>query len=458
MPEGLLDRVPPQNPEAEAAVLGSMMLDGSVVFEVLDEVDEHDFYHSRNRVVFDAIRHASLDGQNPDMLVVADLLEKSGRLGEIGGQGYLHELISSVPSAAGARRYARIVREKALLRGLITACGKVIEMAYVSPGEADELLDEASHLVFEATRGRATGKVTRVSDLLEDAIGELEKLSREGGVLRGLQTGYYELDALLGGLRKGELVILAGRPSSGKTSFALNMMLRLNRANDVPVLFFSIEMSREQIAENMLSMESEVSFHKGREGTFIDPDGDEWERITSAAGLLADKPVLIDDSGSLHVVQLRQKARRLLHSENIRLIVVDYIQLLRGPKTENRQQEMTHISGALKSLAKDLNVPVVALSQLSRAVEQRQNKRPILSDLRESGAIEQDADKVVFVHRPEQYDQSAEQGIAYLIVAKNRNGPTDEVKLAFKKKCMRFENFHPEDEPVTLGARRMRKK
>ena len=202
MPEELVDRVPPQNLEAEAAVLGSMMLDGSVIFDVLDELDERDFYHGRNRTVFDAIKHLSLDGQNPDMLVVADILEKGGKLGEIGGQGYLHELISSVPSAAGARRYARIVREKALLRGLISACSRVVEMAYTSPGEADSLLDEAAQLVFEATRGRAAGDVVSVSDLLEDAINELETLSREGGVLRGLQTGYYELDRLHGKVTK----------------------------------------------------------------------------------------------------------------------------------------------------------------------------------------------------------------------------------------------------------------
>ncbi len=453
MPGDSLDRYPPHNLEAEAAILGSMMLDGSVALEVLDEIDEGDFYVGRNRTIFDAAKHLALDGQPLDMLVVADVLEKGGQLEKTGGQAYLHELISSVPSAAGARRYARIVREKALLRGLITACGKVMEMAYTCPGEADSLLDEAAQLVFDATRGRTAGSTTRISDLLEDAINELEKLSREGGVLRGLQTGYYELDALLGGLRKGELVILAGRPSSGKTSFALNVMLRLNRTNDVPVLFFSLEMSEEQIAENMLSIESEVSFHKGKEGTFIDPRGDEWERITSAAGSLTDKPILIDDSGSLHVLQLKQKARRLMHSENIRLIVADYLQLLVGPKAESRQQEMTSISAGLKALAKDLNVPILALSQLSRAVEHRQTKRPILSDLRESGAIEQDADKVIFVHRPEQYDKNSEQGVAHLIVAKNRNGPTDEVKLAFKRRCMRFENFHPEEEAVAAASR-----
>jgi replicative DNA helicase len=438
-------RVPPQSVEAEQAVLGGLLLDNSTWDAIADRLAASDFYRRDHQLIFAGIAELSERSEPSDAVTLAEYLAAKGLADDTGGLAYLAGLARDTPTAANVRAYADIVRERSLLRQLIRVSGEVAASAYDSEGRsAAELVSEAERRVLEiAELGRRSGPgFVPLQDVLGDTIDRLDELQANQGRPTGVSTGYHDLDRLTAGLQPGDLVIVAGRPSMGKTTLALNIAENAAIGAGTPVAVFSMEMSRDQLAMRMVSSLGRVDQSHLRTGNFGDED---WARINGAIAQMKTAPIFIDDSGALTPTEVRARSRRLKRDNDGRLglIVVDYLQLMQVPGTkENRATEISEISRSLKALAKELRVPVIALSQLNRSVEQRTDKKPVMSDLRESGAIEQDADLIVLIYREEVYEpETPRKGIADIIIAKQRNGPTGEVHLTFLGKYTRFENL-----------------
>ena len=439
-------KVPPHSIDAEQSVIGALMLDNATWDQVGDLISEADFYRHGHRLIFQAIERMADAGHPFDVVTLSEQLGERGELDDVGGLAYLGEVAKNTPSAANIKAYAGIVRERAVLRSLIQVGSAIADTAYNPEGrKTEELLDHAEKLVFEiAEKGaRNRGGFTPIKDLLVDAVDRIDTLFQQDSAITGVATGFSDLDELTSGLQRSDLIIVAGRPSMGKTSFAMNMAEHAAIRDKVSVAVFSMEMPGEQLAMRLMSSLGRIDQHKVRTGKLGD---DDWPRLTSAVGLLAEAPVFIDDTPALNPTELRARARRLKREHDLGLIVIDYLQLMQVPGSgENRTTEISEISRGLKALAKELNVPVIALSQLNRSLEQRPNKRPVMSDLRESGAIEQDADVIVFIYRDEVYnDESPDKGTAEIIVAKQRNGPIGTVRLTFLGQYTRFESFSPD--------------
>ncbi|MFQ5843969.1 MAG: replicative DNA helicase [Planctomycetota bacterium] len=442
-----LTKLPPQAPDAEKSLLGAILLDGDVLTAVMPLVSASDFYVTAHERIYEAMVKLFQQGSRVDATLVKEQLRRHEELERVGGEDYLVELVETVPSAAGAEDYGRLVREKAIARSLIHVCTEVQTAAYEGTPPGDELLDFAENRIFGLSSVAAAMGLARMRDVLNDAFADIERLQSSGGALTGLATGFLELDDVTAGLQAGDLILVAGRPSMGKTTFANCVALNAAISGHVPVAIFSLEVGRRQIVRNLLCSRARVDATKVRRGRL---DDTEWDALTRAASDLMEAPIFIDDSSQANPLQLRAKARRIKQKHGLGLLVVDYIQLLESPAAENRNQEMTQISRALKATARELDIPVIAVSQLSRAVDQREDRRPRMSDLRESGALEQDADVILFLYRREYYQprEDKHRNLADLIVAKQRNGPTRDVSLAFFGQYLRFENrTRSEEEP-----------
>ncbi|MFZ5801089.1 MAG: replicative DNA helicase, partial [Candidatus Omnitrophota bacterium] len=398
------------------------------------------FYRDANRLIFSAVLELYNNQKSIDLITLSDELKRKGSLDSVGGVAYLTNLTEAVPTAANVLHYAKIVKEKSILRFLINNATQIVSESFEPKGNVDELLDRAEKLIFEISDHKAKGGYVVLKDLIRDSIETIDRLYQKKTHVTGIPTGFLDFDRQTSGLQNSDLIVVAGRPSMGKSALVLSIAEYAAVVEKLPVAFFSLEMSKEQLVQRMLCSHAKVDAHKVRSG-FLSPS--DWPRLTAAAGKLSEAPVFIDDSPAISALELRAKARRLKSHHDIKLIVLDYLQLMRGSTpAESRQQEISEISRSLKALARELNVPVIAISQLSRAVEARQDHRPQLSDLRESGAIEQDADVVVLLLREEYYFPTEEnKGQAEVIIAKQRNGPVGSIKLAFIKEFMRFENL-----------------
>jgi replicative DNA helicase len=443
-PEG---RLPPQAVDVEEQILGAMLLEKEAISRVIEVIDPSTFHAERNRKVFQAVVRLFERGEPADAITVAEELRRRGDLDAVGGEAYLVELTMKVSSAANVEYHARIVLEKALMRSLIAETGKINARAFNQTEDAFDLLDQAEQAIFRISEARMKRNFVSMDKAVHDTLEMLESIHGTHSGVTGVPSGFHDLDTLTGGWQNSDLIIVAGRPSSGKTAFALSLASNaaMHKSKPTAVGVFSLEMSTPQLVMRLLCATSRVDAHAVRTGRLPE---DDWKRLSLGAGNLAKAQIYIDDSASLGILELRAKCRRLKAEHGIGLAIVDYLQLMQGPKAaENREKEISAISRSLKALAKELNIPVVALSQLSRAVEGRTDKRPILSDLRESGAIEQDADVVIFVHRPEMFtDPNSErykevEGKAEIIVGKQRNGPIDNVRLTFVHRYARFENM-----------------
>ena len=431
------DRTPPNDHAAEQSVLGAMLLSKDAIADVVEVLREGDFYRPAHQTIYGAIIDLYGRGEPADAVTVAAELTKSGEIGRIGGAPYLHTLVSMVPTAANANYYGRIVREQAILRRLVEAGTRIVHMGYTGTGDVDDLVDRAQAEVYDVTDKRTSEDYKPLSELMGDALTEIEAIGNRGGERVGVPTGFEDFDRLTNGLHPGQLVIIAARPSIGKSTLALDFARAASIDNQLTSVFFSLEMGRNEIVMRLLSAEAGVSLHNMRSGMMNDND---WSKLARKMAAVSDAPMFIDDSPNLTMMEIRAKARRLKQRHNLKLIVVDYLQLMTsGRRVENRQQEVSEFSRQFKLLAKELEVPVVALSQLNRGPEQRTDKRPMLADLRESGSLEQDADVVVLIHRDDAYDRdSPRAGEADLIVAKHRNGPTSTVTVAFQGHYSRF--------------------
>ncbi|MGQ0810144.1 MAG: replicative DNA helicase [Nitrospiraceae bacterium] len=433
-------KLPPQNVEAEQCVLGAVLLDNAAVAKAMELLTEEDFYRTAHRKVFRAMLELSDVGEVIDHLTLTERMKANGELEAVGGASYLAELVQVVPSAANIRYHCKIVRDKALLRNLISTSTDVITRGYEENTPVDDLLDFAERSVFSLAQGKLGRSFTPLNQIIKESLDLVDRLSKRKERVTGVPTGFYDLDDLLAGLQASDLIVVAGRPSMGKTSLALSMALHAAIHAGTVVGIFSLEMSKPQLVLRMLSSEARVDSHALRTGKLQKED---WWRLAEAAGRLEQAPIYIDDSGALTVQQMRGKARRLKAERGLDLLIVDYLQLMQGRSdAESRQQEISDISRSLKGLAKELNVPVLALSQLSRAVESRKPPIPMLADLRESGAIEQDADVVIFIYREDVYDSNSEKkGIADILVRKHRNGPIGDRQLFFHDRFAKFENL-----------------
>ena len=448
-PELALHKLPPQHIEAEQCVLGAILLENEALLKVHDLLKPDNFYRPSHRKIFEAILALFERNEPIDLLTVTEVLRKRNQIEEVGGSAYLASLMEAVPTAANVLHHARMVRETAILRSLINVATEVIAECYEHTEDVEELLDRAEQMIFEISEQRVNAAFANLKELLKDSIRYTEQLYERHELITGLPTGFRDFDQLTAGLQPSDLIIIAARPGMGKTSLALNIARNVGvRAQEPrqPVAIFSLEMSKEQLALRMLCAEAEIDSSRLRRGYL---DKKEWGRLVNAANDLSDTPIFIDDSPSLTALDIRAKARRLQAEHGLSLIIIDYLQLLRGRgRVENRQQEISEISRSLKALAKELKVPVVALSQLSRAVEQRNIRIPQLADLRESGAIEQDADLIVFIYRDEVYDKDTkDKGIAKIIIGKQRNGPTGEIELQFSKEYARFKDLERRRDP-----------
>jgi replicative DNA helicase len=439
-----LDKVPPQNLEAEMAVLGAMLIDEDAVGLAAEHLQSNCFYKDTHRKIFQAILSLFSVNKAVDLITLTDGLKKSATLSEVGGVGYLTALVNSVPTTANISHYINIVREKSILRSLINNANKVIALCYESEGDVERVVDDAEKLIFEVSDNRPRTGFLHLKEIIKDSIETIDMLYQKKAHVTGIPTGFVDFDIKTAGLQASDLIIVAGRPSMGKSAFAVGIAEYAGVIEKIPIAFFSLEMSKEQLVQRMLCSHAKVDAHKVRTGYLATSD---WPRLTAAAGKLSEAPIFIDDSPAISVMELRAKARRLKSQFDIKLIILDYLQLMRGSSgAENRQQEISDISRSLKALARELSIPVIGISQLSRAVEMRTDHRPQLSDLRESGAIEQDADVVVLILREEYYNPTQDnQGLAEIIIAKQRNGPVGSMKLAFIKEYTRFENLAPSE-------------
>ena len=431
--------VPPQNLEAEESVLGAMMISSNAIGSVTEILDASDFYRESHAKIYRAALGLWGKGEPVDAITLADELDERSDLEAVGGSARIAELAALVPAASNVEHYARIVKEVATLRGLVRVGQEITRLGQERDGETHDLVDRAEQLVFALAQQRVTGDFAHIQTLLLEGFERITQLYEAGAELTGIPTGFRELDRLTSGFQPGNLVIIAARPSMGKSALALCAAANLGVRHEVPVALFTLEMSKAEVTQRLMCSEAKVESNRLRSGKLTQ---DDWPRLTAACDKLMKAPIYVDDTGSITMMELRSKARRLKSREpKLGLIIVDYLQLMTsGASAENRVQEVSQISRTLKVLARDLDVPILALSQLSRAVEQRHDKRPILSDLRESGSIEQDADLVFFVYRDEYYngDESDQQGLAEVICAKHRNGPTDTIKLSFLKRYAKF--------------------
>jgi replicative DNA helicase len=444
-----LHKLPPQHIEAEQCVLGAILLENEALLKVHDILKPEYFYRPPHRKIFEAILALFERNEPIDLLTVTEILRRRNQIEEVGGSAYLASLMEAVPTAANVLHHARMVRETAILRSLINVATEVIAECYEHTEDVEELLDRAERMIFEISEQRVNAAFANLKELLKDSIRYTEQLYERHELITGLPTGFRDFDQLTAGLQPSDLIIIAARPGMGKTSFALNIARNVGVRVQEPrqaAAIFSLEMSKEQLALRMLCAEARIDSSRLRRGYL---DKNEWGRLVNAANDLSDTPIFIDDSPGLTALDIRAKARRLQAEHGLSLIIIDYLQLLRGRgRVESRQQEISEISRSLKALAKELRVPVVALSQLSRAVEQRGDRIPQLADLRESGAIEQDADLIAFIYRDEVYNkETKDKGIAKIIVGKQRNGPTGEIELAFLKEYARFETLEKRRDP-----------
>ena len=441
------DRTPPQDVEAERSVLGGMLLSKDAIADVVEVIRPGDFYYPANQLIYDAILDLYSRGDPADAVTISNELTRSGQLMRVGGGTYLHTLVSTVPTAANASYYAQIVAERAVLRRLVAAGTRIVQMGYDTAsgsvgvvGSVDDVVDRAQAEIYDVTERRSSEDYARIEDLLQGTWDELEHIMDRGGVGTGIPTGFSRLDEITNGLHPGQMVTVAGRPGSGKSTLALDFARSAAIKHNKPTVIFSLEMGKLEIMMRLLSAESGVPLASMRSGHMTDQD---WQRMARRSGELAEAPLYIDDSANLTMMEIRAKSRRLKQRHDLQLIVIDYLQLMTsGKRVESRQQEVSEFSRAIKLLAKELSVPVVALSQLNRGSEQRTDKKPMLSDLRESGSIEQDSDMVVLVHREDMYEpESPRAGEADLILAKHRNGPTAVVAVAFQGRYSRFSDM-----------------
>lgn len=436
------DRTPPHDLLAEQSAIGGMMLSKDATADVIESVRAIDFYIPKHEIIFDAILTLYSHGEPTDVIAVTDELTKTGDLTRAGGADYLHTLTGIVPTAANAGYYASIVAEKAVLRRLVEAGTRIVQMGYASEGEVVDLVNNAQAEIYGVTGGVETEDFIPLTTAVTTAIDEIEAAKGRDGSMTGVPTGFAELDELTNGLHPGQLIIIAARPALGKSTLALDFARAASIKHDMPSIFFSLEMGRSEIAMRLLSAESSVPLQSMRKGTV---DTRDWTTIASTRGRINDAPLYIDDSPNMTLVEIRAKCRRLKQKVGLKMVIIDYLQLMTsGKRVESRQQEVSEFSRALKLLAKELQVPVIALSQLNRGPEQRQDKMPALSDLRESGSLEQDADMVVLLHRESAYEKdNPRAGEADLIVAKHRNGPTRTVTVAFQGHFSRFTDMAP---------------
>ena len=429
------ERTPPQDVIAEQSVLGGMLLSKDAISDVVEILRERDFYRPAHELIYDAIVDLYGRGEPADPVTVSAELTKRGDLVRAGGAPYLHTLISSVPTAANAGYYAKIIRERAIMRRLVEAGTKIVQLGYTDEGEVDDAVDQAQAEVFAVTERRESDDYVQLSQLMPEAYDEIEKIA-SGVTGQGVKTGFKDLDALTNGFHPGNMIVLAARPAVGKSTLGLDIARYASIHKRETSVIFSLEMSRSEITMRMLSAEARVPLNNIRSGRLSE---EEWARMARRMGEISDAPMFIDDSPNLSLMEIRAKSRRLKQRHDLKLIVIDYLQLMTsGKRVENRQQEVSEFSRQLKLLAKELNVPVVAISQLNRSPEQRSDKKPMLSDLRESGSIEQDADLVILLHREDLYDSQNRSGEADLIVAKHRNGPTRTIVVSAQLHLARF--------------------
>ncbi len=437
-----LHKLPPQNLEAEQSVLGGILLDNLALNTVLEALDASDFYSDAHRKIFSAIIDLSNRNEPCDLITLSNILKDQKRIDQVGGTAYLASLVDNVASAANISYYVKIIKEKSILRRLIGSATEILNKSYDAAMDVDHILDEAEHAIFEISENKIRPSFHPIRDIIKESFKTIERLYDKKELITGVATGFDKLDDLTSGLQNSDLIIIAGRPSMGKTAFALNIAQYAALEMGVPVAIFSLEMAREQLATRMLAAEARVDSQRLRKGFLGETD---WPKLTTAAGRLSDAPIYIDDTPAITVMEMKAKSRRLKADKGLGLIVLDYLQLMRGSVfKDSREQEISEISRSLKALAKELSLPVIALSQLNRKVEDRTNRRPQMADLRESGAIEQDADVIAFIYRDEVYNHSEdnpEKGIAEIIIGKQRNGPTGIVKLTFQEKYTRFENL-----------------
>ena len=440
-----IERLPPHNTDAEQGVLGSLLIDRDAIIRVAAFLKPEDFYHHANGTIYRAVFDLYNRREPTDFITLSDELGRREQLDAVGGLAYLSSLLNAVPTAVHVEYYGRIVERTATLRRLIDAGAKIVGIGYQEGIETEDALDSAEKAIFDVSQKRQTKDFVSIAEVLDRFFDQIDLLQQNRGAIVGVATGFSDMDALTGGLQKSDLIILAARPSMGKTSMALGIAHGAAVSHGHSVGIFSLEMSADQLVQRLLSMETGVDSHRLRLGQI---DDGEWDRISRAFGRLAEAKIYIDDQAGASVMDVRSKARRLQAEHGLDLVVVDYLQLMSGRRTENRVQEISEISRGLKGLARELNVPVVALSQLSRAVESRADHRPMLSDLRESGSIEQDADIVMFIYREDKYDEDSEKkGIAEIIVAKHRNGPVGSVNLRFFDRTARFADLELYREP-----------
>lgn len=432
------DRTPPQDLNAEQSVLGGMMISKDAIADVVEQVRGSDFYKPAHEAIYDAVLDLYGRGEPADAVTVADELTKRGDINRIGGVAYLHTLISMVPTAANAGYYARIVRERAVLRRLVEAGTRIVQIGYATDGgDVDELVNNAQAEVYAVSERRSTEDYHRLGEVIDGTLNEIEAAGNRGEGMIGVPTGFADLDRLTNGMHPGQMIVIAARPAIGKSTLALDFARAASIRNHQASVVFSLEMSRSEITMRLLSAEARVPLQKLRTGQMGDED---WQKLAAIQGKLAEAPLFIDDSPNMSLMEIRAKCRRLKQKHDLKLVLIDYLQLMTsGKRVESRQQEVSEFSRALKLLAKELEVPVIALSQLNRGPEQRTDKKPQMSDLRESGSIEQDADMVILLHREDAYErESPRAGEADLIVAKHRNGPTDTITVAFQGHYSRF--------------------
>ncbi|MGA2516570.1 MAG: replicative DNA helicase [Thermodesulfobacteriota bacterium] len=436
-------KLPPQHIEAEQSVLGGILIENEAINRVMELLDADDFYRDAHRKIFDALINLSERDEPADLITLTNELRKIDQLDSVGGASYLAALIDSVPTAANIEYYARIVKEKAILRKLIQTSTEIITQSYEDRGDVEGFLDEAERAIFEISEKRVRPSFYPIREIVKQSFTTIERLFKKKEAVTGVPSGFKELDRMTAGFQPSDLIIIAGRPSMGKTAFCLDVVEYAAIENKIPVAIFSLEMSKEQLVIRMLCSQANVEGTRLRTGYLTESD---WPKLTIAAGNLSEAPIYIDDTAALSALELRAKARRLKSEYGLGMVIVDYLQLMKGrSRVESRQQEISEISRSLKALAKELNIPVIAVSQLSRKTEERTGNRPQLSDLRESGAIEQDADLILFIYRDEVYNRAEDnpnRGKAEVIIGKQRNGPIGKIDLAFLDKFTTFKDLY----------------
>ncbi len=449
--EKVNEKIPPQNIEAEQCVLGCLLLDKDSVIKIGDILNSLDFYRENHSLIYEVILEL-YEQRNPiDLVTVSNKLEEKSQLEQIGGASYLTTLVNSVPSAVHVTYYAEIVQHKATLRRLISAANEIASLGFEENKDIDKILDHAEQTLFTVSQKYLKQNFTSIKEVLTESFDRIDKLHKDKGALRGISTGFVELDRILAGLQPADLIIIAGRPAMGKTCLSLNIGQHIASEGNIPVGIFSLEMSREQLVDRLICSEAGLDSWKLRTGNLAD---DDFPKIGHAMGVLSEAPLFIDDSPSANSMEIRTKARRLQSEKGLGLIIIDYMQLMQGRKLTgdmNRVQEISEISRSLKSLARELKVPVIAVSQLSRAVESRPDRIPQLADLRESGSIEQDADVVMFIYREDYYNKDTERkNVADIFIKKHRNGPTGQIELYFQPEQMKFSNLERQKEEVEI--------